>query len=202
MSENSENEGGYFELEYKILFLGESSVDKTGLIKRYTKKEFGALRIIGIYYQQKIIDIENKKIKLRMWDNVGQERFRNIENYYYKSCHGLVLVYDITDKGSFETINFWLAKIKLDGPKNIKLMLVGNKCELSNERKVSIEEGENLAKEYDIPFFEVSSKEGTNVNELFFHLANEIYQDDKLKGKDNKEKKLKESIKLIKYINF
>ena len=153
-------------------------------------------------FQDKIIQIEDKKIRLQIWDTAGQERFRNVTKSYFQTNQGFVLVYDITDKNSFDNLEFWMDQIKLNGPKNAKIILVGNKCELSNERKVSIEDGENFAKKYDIPFFEASSKDGTNVNELFFCLAKEIYQDDKSKGKDNKEKKLIKLIKLKKYINF
>ena len=87
-----------------------------------------------------------------------------------------------------------MEQIKLKGQENAKLILVGNKCDLSNERKVSIEDWENFAKKNNIKFFDASAKNGTNVSELFFQLANEIYQDSKLKGEAKK--------KLIKYFNF
>ena len=188
-----ENGGQYYDVKYKIFVLGESRTDKTALIKRYTRDTLGGvyLTTVGMDFQDKIIDIENKKIRLQIWDTAGQERFRNVAKSYFETGQGFVLVYDITDKDSFEKIDFWMNLIKLNGPKNAKSILVGNKCELSNERNVTIEEGENLAKKYNIKFFEASAKEGTNVNELFFCLANEIYQDDKLKGKNNEEKKVK-----------
>ena len=191
---NQDNQsGGYFDLKYKIMVIGESKVGKTSLIKRYTKDEFGGvyLTTVGVDFQDKIIEIENKKVRLQVWDSAGQERFRNVTKKYFQSTNGLLVVYDITDKESFKKIGFWLDSIKNYAPENAKYILVGNKCDLDNERKVSFEEGENYAKEKNIKFFESSAKENTNVNKLFFYLANEIYQDDKTKGKDNKDNGIK-----------
>ena len=181
-------ESTLFDVKYKIMVLGESRVDKTQLINRYTKGEFGGvyLTTVGVDFQDKIIDIENKKVRLQIWDTAGQEKFRNVTKSYFQSAHGFVLVYDITDKESFEKLNFWIDQNILNGPKNMKFVLVGNKCDLTEHRQVSIEDGENLAKKYNIKFFEASARDGTNVNELFFYLANEIYQDFKFKGNINK----------------
>jgi len=184
----TDNKGGYYDVKYKIMVLGESKVGKTSLIKRYTKDQFGGvyLTTVGMDFQDKIIEIEDKKVRLQVWDTAGQERFRNVTKSYFQSSHGLLVVYDITDRESFEKINFWMDNIKNNAPENAKLILVGNKCDLADERKVTIEDGENKARNYNIKFFEASAKDGTNVNELFFYLANEIYQDDKTKEKDNK----------------
>ena len=184
-----ENKTGYFDVKYKIMVLGESKVGKTSLIKRFTKDQFGGvyLTTVGMDFQDKIIEIEDKKIRLQVWDTAEQERFRNVTKSYFQSSHGLLVVYDITDKESFEKINFWMKNIKENAPENAKLILVGNKCDLANERQVSYEEGEKKASDYNIKFFESSAKEGTNVKEFFFYLANEIYQDEKTKGKDNKK---------------
>ena len=191
---NQDNQsGGYFDLKYKIMILGESKVGKTSLIKRYTKDEFGGayLATVGMDFEDKIIDIDNKKVRLQIWDTAGQERFRNVTKKYFQSSNGLLIVYDITDKESFEKINFWVDSIKNYAPENVKLILVGNKCDLINKREVTVEEGENYAKKLNIKFFESSAKDGTNVKDLFFYLANKIYQDDKTKRKDNKDNGMK-----------
>ena len=193
----TDNKGGYYDVKYKIMVLGESKVGKTSLIKRYTKDQFGGvyLTTVGMDFQDKIIEIEDKKVRLQVWDTAGQERFRNVTKSYFQSSQGLLVVYDITDNESFQKINFWMENIKNNAPENVKLILVGNKCDLANERKVTIEDGENKARYYNIKFFESSAKDGTNVNELFFYLANEIYQDEKTKGKDNKKTMQLDSIK-------
>ena len=184
---NQDNQAGeYFDVKYKIMVIGESKVGKTSLIKRYTKDEFGGvfLTTVGVDFQDKIIEIDGKKVRLQVWDSAGQERFRNITKSYFQSSHGFLIVYDITDRQSFEKLNFWVNSVKNNAPENAKSILVGNKCDLANNREVSFEEGENYAKKYNIKFFETSAKDGTNVNDSFFYLANEINKDDKSKAKD------------------
>ena len=183
---------GYFDVKYRIMVLGESKVGKTSLIKRYTKDQFGGIYLttVGMDFQDKIIDIEDKKIRLQIWDTAGQERFRNVTKSYFQSSDGFVLVYEIIDSQSLENLKFWIEQIKINGKENPNLILVGNKCDLANERKVSNEEGENFAKKYNIKFFEASAKDGTNVNELFFYLGKTIYQDNLSKVKEEKTLKL------------
>ena len=125
---------------------------------------------------------------MQIWDSAGQERFRNVTKSYFQSSNGFVLVYDITNRESFKNINFWMDNLKINAPENAKSILVGNKCDLVNERTVSFEEGENKAKELNIKFFESSAKDSTNVNDLFFYLANEIYKDDKSTVRDKGKK--------------
>ena len=198
-----EEDSGYFDIKFKILVFGESTSNKASLIRRYTKDQFGGiyLNTVGIDFQDKLIQIEDKKVKLQIWDTAGQERFRNVAKNYFQNTQGFVLVYNITDRQSFEKLSFWLEQIKLNASEKIKIVLVGNNCDLANERKVSIEEAEEFAKKNNMKFFEASPKEGTNVNELFYYLANEIYQEGKpfdkkeektLKlSKDTKKKKKK-----------
>ena len=179
----------YYDIKMKILVLGESKVGKLQLINRYTKDIYGGtyLTTVGIDFQDKLIQIEDKKVKLQIWDTAGQERFRNVAKNYFQSTQGFLLVYNIIEHESFEKLSFWLEQIKGYAPENIKMVLVGNNCDLAHERKVSIEEAEEFAKKNNMKFFEASPKEGTNVNELFFCLANEIYQEEKLNGKSQKK---------------
>ena len=174
----------------KVGILGDGRVGKSAICNSFTGIQFSeetSITIGSAKFEKKLNVAEGKEIKLVIWDTAGQERFRNVTKSYFQSSHGLLVVYDITDRESFEKINFWMENIKKNAPENVKLILVGNKCDLANERKVSYEEGENYAKKFNIKFFESSAKDGTNVKEFFFYLANEIYQDDKTKGKDNKK---------------
>ena len=184
-----EEDSGYFDIKFKILVFGESTSNKASLIRRYTKDQFGGiyLNTVGIDFQDKLIQIEDKKVKLQIWDTAGQERFRNVAKNYFQNTQGFVLVYNITDRQSFEKLSFWLEQIKLNASEKVKIVLVGNNFDLANERKVSIEEAEEFAKKNNMKFFEASPKEGTNVNELFYYLANEIYQEGK--PFDKKEEK-------------
>ena len=174
-----EEDSGYYDLKFKIIVIGESRVGKTSLIKRYTKDQFGGvyLTTVGIDFQDKTIEIEDKKVKLQVWDTAGQERFRNVAKNYFQSSNGFLLVFDITDKESFQKLNdFWMDQLNMHAPKKAKSVLVGNKSDLAGQRQVSIEDAEEFAKGNNLKYYEVSAKEGTKVVELFFYLANEIYQ--------------------------
>ena len=174
-----EEDSGYYDLKFKIIVIGESRVGKTSLIKRYTKDQFGGvyLTTVGIDFQDKTIEIEDKKVKLQVWDTAGQERFRNVAKNYFQSSNGFLLVFDITDKESFQKLNdFWMEQLNMHAPKKAKSVLVGNKSDLAGQRQVSIEDAEEFAKDNNLKYYEVSAKEGTKVVELFFYLANEIYQ--------------------------
>ena len=174
-----EGDSSYYDLKFKMIVLGESRVGKTSLIKRYTKDQFGGvyLTTVGIDFQDKFIEIEDKKVKLQVWDTAGQERFRNVAKNYFQSSNGFLLVFDITDKESFQKLkDFWMDQLNTHAPEKAKSVLVGNKSDLAGQRQVSIEDAEEFAKDNNLKYYEVSAKEGTKVVELFFYLANEIYQ--------------------------
>merc|ERR1712228_414364 len=102
----------------------------------------------------------------------GQERFRTITLGYYKGAHGIILVYDVTDKGTFDQISTsWLETVRQNASQNGVMCLVANKCDMTQHRQVSIEEGQLFAKENDMPFFEASAKSGYNVEEMFTAIA-------------------------------
>ena len=171
-----------FDLRFKIMVIGESKVGKTSVIKKYTQNKFGGvyLTTVGVDFQDKIINIDDKKIRLQIWDTAGQERFRNLTKNYFNSSNGFLLIYDITDKDSLEHLNFWSAQIQLNAPEKSKCVLVGNKCDLEGSRAVSTEEGKMYAEKNKIKFFETSAKDGTNINEVFEYIANEIYKEQKM----------------------
>ena len=166
-----------FDEKIKIMIIGETKTGKTSLISRYCKNEFtgGAyLSTIGIDFQIKNLTINSKKIRLQIWDTAGQERFRNIAKNYFQSSDGFLILYDISNHESFETLDYWVEEIKSNSQELAKMILVGNKCDLINERKIKKEEGENYAKNKKIRFFEVSAKEGTNINTAFDTLVKDI----------------------------
>ena len=173
-----------FDEKIKIMVIGEIRVGKTALIKKYTSNIFGGdyLTTVGIDFQEKTLDIDGKKVRMQIWDTAGEERFRNIAKNYFVQANGFLIVYDISCKDSFEKVKFWYEQIKLNAPKNIKYILVGNKCDLEEIREVQKEEGINLSKEYECNFFETSAKEGINVNEIFQTLVDNIIKDIKNNG--------------------
>lgn len=117
--------------------------------------------------------MEDKLIKLQIWDTAGQERFRTITKTYYKGAHGIILTYDVTDESSFKNIRNWVKQIEQNAQNNVCKVLVGNKCD-KDDRKVSVEEGSKLAKEFNMNFFETSAKNNYNILEVFTFLTREI----------------------------
>jgi small GTP-binding protein len=161
---------------FKILTIGESGVGKTCILLRYSDDKFmkNHLTTIGIDYKAKVINLSGKSIKLKIWDTAGQDRFRNITQQYYKGADGIVLVYDVTDRGSFEKVRDWMKQIQIYTQKDaIGMVLLGNKCD-AEPRVVSNEEGDEMAKEYKIKYFETSALNKKNINESFDYLTQEI----------------------------
>ena len=172
---------------FKLLIIGESGVGKTCLLLRFTDDSFTAnhLTTIGIDFKIKIINLEDKQIKLQIWDTAGQERFRTITKTYYKGAHGIILTYDVTDENSFKNIRNWVKQIEQNAQSNVCKVLVGNKCD-REDRKISYEEGAKLASEFKMQFFETSAKSNYNVNETFTYLTKEILSSSEPKSDGNK----------------
>ena len=177
-----------YDSKLKLMIIGETKVGKTALITRYTKNTFTGtyLTTIGIDFQVKYVPFEDKRVRLQIWDTAGQERFRNIAKSYFHSSDGFIIVYDIASKDSFEKLNFWIEQIKLNAPENTICILVGNKSDLGTERQIKKEQGEKLSEQIGMKFFEVSAKDGTNVEEAFQVLVNEIMNFAKKNGTVNK----------------
>jgi small GTP-binding protein len=173
---------------FKLLIIGESGVGKTCLLLQFTEGSFTSnhLTTIGIDFKIKIINLEEKQIKLQIWDTAGQERFRTITKTYYKGAHGIILTYDVTDENSFKNIRNWVKQIEQNAQTNVCKVLVGNKCD-REDRKVSYDEGLQLANEFKMPFFETSAKSNYNVNETFTFLTKDILSISEPKTNDKKD---------------
>ena len=165
------------EITYKVLLLGDSSVGKTCFLKRYIDNTFqdAYLSTIGFDFKFKNVTLnDGKKVKVQLWDTAGQERFRTIAKSYYKGAHGIVLIYDVTSKRTYENIRKWLNQIKEEASNRISIILVANKIDCEGEREVSKDEGESLAKTSGLTLFEASAKDSINVNESFQYLIERI----------------------------
>lgn len=175
-------------LTFKVLTLGESSVGKTCILRRYVEGQFfkNQLSTIGIDFKSKTLQIGNHEIRLKIWDTAGEERFRNITSQYYKGAEGIILVFDLTKKESFEKINDWMKQIKVNTQSDeIAIVLLGNKKDIVNERVVSFEEGNERAGEYGIKYFETSALDGTGIDEAIQNLSEEIMKKKKIDFEKN-----------------
>ena len=163
---------------FNILLLGDSKVGKTSLIMRFSDNVYNPVHIttIGIDFKIKTVTLSNEKqIKLKIWDTAGQERFRTLTNNYFKNAHGIIIAYDCTERKSYEGIKAWVEQIKNNGKNSIPALILGNKCDLEDEKVVQEKEGRDTAKSYGMDFFETSSKTGYNVQESFIHLVEKVY---------------------------
>ena len=174
-----------YDLLYKIIIIGDSNVGKSNILSRYTKDQFqgNSKATVGVELGTKFVKVEGVGAKLQIWDTAGQERYRSLTSSYYKGCHGCFIVYDITNEASFHSISTWYEQAVKEAGKDISIILVGNKCDLENERKVSKEQGEEQAKTMNASFFETSALSKVNIDDIFNEIVNNIFQ--RTKGQKN-----------------
>ena len=158
---------------FKVLLLGNSDVGKSSLILRYVDQVWSDTFVptIGVDFKVKTLEIDNKQIKMQIWDTAGQVRFRNVISSYFRGSHGILLIYDITNRDSFKNLENWLIEIEKNASQNVLKILIGNKNDLVNDREIQSEEGQAFANRNGMEFIETSAKMNTNVTEAFEALA-------------------------------
>ncbi|GAB1609516.1 ras-related protein Rab-37-like isoform X1, partial [Argonauta hians] len=169
--ENIEN------VTHKTILVGDSGVGKTSLLVQFDQGKFQAgsfAATVGIGFTNKVVDIDGTKIKLQIWDTAGQERFRSVTNAYYRDAHALLLLYDVTNKASFDNIRAWLTEINEYAQEDVVIMLLGNKADMTGDKLVRREDGERLAKDHNVAFMETSAKTGMNVELAFMAIARDL----------------------------
>ena len=184
----------------QILLIGDSSVGKTSLIQRYVNGIFKDekdvyLPTVGLDFYKKHEIINNMNVLVRLWDTAGQERFKSLTPNYFKNAEGVMLTYDITNTESFENLKFWINSIKTNlGDKNIfiPIIIVGNKLDMEDKRKITKENADKLSKEYNYKYFETSAKTGEGVDDAFRDLVNQILEkSDKFEEERNERNSVK-----------
>ena len=173
-----------------LFTLGNSTVGKTCFILRFTKNTFTSSYIstIGIDFLAKNILLPNgEKYKVLFYDTAGQEKYRSIAFNLMKGAEGIILMYDVTKRKTFESITDWVQSIKEAKGENFPVILIGNKCDLNEEREIDREEGEKEAQKHGFLFFETSNKDGTNVEEATIALISKVIESRKKENPPNQQ---------------
>ncbi|KAK5582403.1 hypothetical protein RB653_003986 [Dictyostelium firmibasis] len=163
---------------FKYIIIGDTGVGKSCLLLQFTDKRFQPVHdlTIGVEFGARMITIDNKAIKLQIWDTAGQESFRSITRSYYRGSAGALLVYDITRRDTFNHLTCWLKDARSYANSNMTIILIGNKSDMESKRAVSYEEGKQFADENGLIFLETSAKTASNVEEAFVNTASKIYE--------------------------
>jgi len=161
---------------FKLLLIGDSGVGKSCLLLRFADNTYtdSYISTIGVDFKIRTLEIDGKNVKLQIWDTAGQERFRTITSSYYRGAHGIIVVYDVTDKVSFNNVKQWLGEIDRYACQAVNKLLVGNKSDLKDKKVVEYQEAKDFADSIGIPFLETSAKSATNVEEAFIQMTKQI----------------------------
>ncbi|KAN0032420.1 hypothetical protein ACTFIV_006314 [Dictyostelium citrinum] len=160
----------------KFIIIGSQSVGKSCLLFRFIDNKFKSQsnHTIGVDFASKVIDIQGKNVKLQIWDTAGQERFRSVVISYYRGSAGVALVYDVTNRESYNHITNWLSDVKSLASPDVTIILVGNKADLTEQREVTFLEASRIAQENGLLFMETSALTGEGVEEMFLKCTRTI----------------------------
>ena len=162
---------------FKVVLVGDYDVGKQELLKRYVDNVFMGKYVttVAVDLMVKTIELDGKRVKLQLWDTVGNERYRSLTTAYFRGAHAVILVYDVTKEATFDSLRGWSRQVQEYASPEVVKMIVGNRCDCEPEDKaVSTESGQALADELNCTFFEASPKTGLNVKKAFFTLASTV----------------------------
>ena len=187
------------DITIKLLLIGNAYVGKTLIVQKFLDNTFSktTMTTIGVDLQYKVLDINGKKVKYLIWDTAGEDRMKTMTYAYYRGCHVVLIVYDVTSKKSFENVTTWVECVDKFAKSNVLRILVGNKTDLEDKRVISKEEGKKLAEENGLKFYEISAKTMNGLVEMFEDVGKEyvqIYEQKAIKNfqlRKEKEKKTK-----------
>ena len=171
---------------FKLILIGSSGVGKTSILQRYIQKIFNDdyTCTIGVDFFMKSMKIDDKLIKLQLWDTAGTEKFKSITTGYYRGANAAFIVFDLTSRKSFESVSEWIENYyKYSNPDYERhVILIGNKSDLKNERIITEDEIDDFVKLNKIKYFETSAKNGENIDECFLFIAEKLMKDADEKG--------------------
>jgi len=159
----------------KVILLGESTVGKSCLTNRYVMGEFdfNCIATVGMDIRIKNMDMDGKALKLQIWDTAGQERYRGITKAFHRGANGVMFIYDITNKESFQKLKTWIQEFEKSttAQEPVPMVVVGNKVDLNSERMVGTQEAREWCEYWEIPYFETSARTGDGVCPAFENIA-------------------------------
>ncbi|KAA1470882.1 ras-domain-containing protein [Dentipellis sp. KUC8613] len=167
-------------INVKLLLIGNSSVGKSSLLLRFSDQQWlpedEASATIGVDFRVHKMDVKGKKVKLSIWDTAGQERFRTITSSYYRGAQGIILVYDVANKESFDALPRWYSELETYVSDSVVKIVVGNKVDKEYSRQVPTEEGRKFAERMNSLFVEASAKTAVGVREAFRDVVERILE--------------------------
>ena len=187
------------DITIKLLLIGNAYVGKTLIVQKFIDNTFSKSTVstIGVDLQSKIIDINGKKVKYLIWDTAGEDRMKTMTYSYYRGCHVILVVFDVTERKSFQNVTTWVECIDKFAKSNVLRILVGNKTDLEDKRVVTNEEGKKLAEANGLKYYEISALKITGLYEMFEDIAKEYveiyeqkaYKNFQLKNMENTKKR-------------
>ena len=165
------------EMIFKIILIGDPGTGKTNILSKYIKNTFNenSKATVGVELSTKSFTINNNIVNTQIWDTAGQERYKSLTKAYYKGALGALVVYDITNKVTFDNTDKWIYDLRISAEEKISVILIGNKNDLKEQRQVSKEFGEDKAKSFGVAFMETSAKTGDNIEVAFKSLIEDVY---------------------------
>ena len=165
------------EFKFKVVIVGDSSVGKTNLVKRFMNNTFikDSKATVGVEFMSKTFIVNKKVFKVELWDTAGQERYKAITAAYYKGAKGAMIVYDVTSKSTFDNVDKWCNELRMKGSNNIDIIMIGNKTDLKDNIVINSDMSQEKGKFLQIPVMETSALDSSNVKEAFYLLIQEMY---------------------------
>ena len=174
-----EDEGDY-EILIKLVILGDTAVGKSNFLYRFVDGEFNPVHVatVGFDFKSRIWEMpkSKKRVKFQIWDTAGQEKYKAITGAYYKGSKGAFVVYDITRKETFASVERWVNDLKSTSDPKLTIILIGNKNDMEDQRQVTKEQGEEKAKSFGCAFLETSALSGDNLDKAFTLMVKEIFE--------------------------
>ena len=176
---NKNNKGSYdYQYIFKLILIGNSGVGKSSILNRYMNKVFEESYkcTIGVDFLMKSIEINGKTVKLQLWDTAGQEKYKCMVSSYYRGANVALVVFDITNHDSFDSLPLWIENYYKNGPDQKNIILIGNKKDMVEERQVTQEEAELFSQTNNMIYFETSAKDGDNIDYVFTYAAEKLLE--------------------------